>query len=166
MRAAIQPTNNVETSNENTRNSRLFPVFHAANPTTRMIIIKTPPPLVGSNGKSRFATSSLAERASGGTMKIVSSSAIKSETIAAAPASPFWFSRRANTVTSAAPRPASTSSVPRTTRNNEVLSGSRWESLTKVSEGDADGLQDFVEYGFCFFAAPQRRRETRTHDDA
>ena len=62
---------------------------HAAKPTTMMITRNTPPPLVGSNGKSRFATSTRAERASGGTMKIVNNNAMMSDKIAAAPARPL-----------------------------------------------------------------------------
>ncbi len=54
-------------------------MFQAANPTTIMITRNTPPPLVGSKGKSRFATSTRAERASGGTIKIVNSNAISSD---------------------------------------------------------------------------------------
>jgi hypothetical protein len=119
VRAAIQPTNSVEHSNENTKNSKLFPVFQAAKPTTMMMTRNTPPPLVGSNGKSMFATSTRAERASGGTMKIVNSSAISSETIAATPASHGSLLRRAQIVTNAEASPASTSRVLRATRVNE-----------------------------------------------
>src|SRR5205085_11781179 len=118
-RAAIQPTNRVEHNNENTRNRRLFPVFQAAKPTTMMITRNTPPPLVGSKAKSRFATSARAERASGGTMKIVSRRAMSSERTAAAPASPVSLARRASTVTSAAASPDRTNNVPNTTRVKE-----------------------------------------------
>src|SRR6185436_1724426 len=98
------------------------------------------PPLVGSKGESQFATSRRAERANGGTIKIVSSTAINSDNTAAAPASAYWFSRRASTVTNAVSRPAITNNVPSTTRVSDDVCG--------MSDGN------FEDLASCTFIVP------------
>src|SRR6266849_4671944 len=97
---------------EKTRNKRLFPVFQAAKATMTRMTAKTTPPVVTSTGNPRD-TSANAERARGGTTRIVINKTKTSDAIAPIPARLGSPRRRDSKVRSAVTNPASTSSVPR-----------------------------------------------------
>ena len=115
-RAAAHETNKVEAMIEKTRNSKLFAVFQAANATITRMTIKVTPPGVTSIGNRVRENSAKAERARGGTTRMVISKTKISEAIAPAPARLGAPSRRANRVNNAVANPDSTSSVPRIAR--------------------------------------------------
>ncbi len=138
-------------------------MFHAAKPTTMMITRNTPPPLVGSKGKSKLATSTRADRASGGTIKIVSSNAISNDKIAATPASQLSFARRASTVTSAAQGREDQRGQDAEQELPRITACQR--GALARSQRNTNGLQNLIQHCFRFFTATQRRGEARANHD-
>ena len=108
---------------EKIRNSKLFAVFQAANATITRMTTKVTPPGVTSIGKRVREISAKAERASGGTTRMVISKTKTSEAIAPAPARLGASSRRAKRVNNAVANPNSTSNVPRIARHQEDKDG-------------------------------------------